>query len=156
MRVQNIRKKLCMCFELQYRNIFNSSLNFLTKTLFIYCDTICSLSTYNNVINGLQYWNYLYTKEMPSQIKEWVDSRMNCEDIAMNFLVANVTNKAPIKVNLRFILCHIVILFFPYTVESRLADFERTKNRMLKKVFIKNIYEKNMIQRYTLVIWYQY
>lgn len=35
---------------------------------------------------------------MPSEIKEWVDSHMNCEDIAMNFLVANITNKAPIKV----------------------------------------------------------
>jgi glucuronyl/N-acetylglucosaminyl transferase EXT2 len=28
-----------------------------------------------------------------------VDEHMNCEDIAMNFLVANVTNKAPIKVS---------------------------------------------------------
>jgi glucuronyl/N-acetylglucosaminyl transferase EXT2 len=35
---------------------------------------------------------------MPGDIKEWVDSHMNCEDIAMNFLVANITNKAPIKV----------------------------------------------------------
>lgn len=36
---------------------------------------------------------------MPGNIKEWVDERMNCEDIAMNFLVANVTSKAPIKVS---------------------------------------------------------
>lgn len=35
---------------------------------------------------------------MPSIIKEWVDEHMNCEDIAMNFLVANFTRKAPIKV----------------------------------------------------------
>lgn len=35
---------------------------------------------------------------MPGNIKEWVDEHMNCEDIAMNFLVANITNKAPIKV----------------------------------------------------------
>lgn len=103
MRVRNIRKKLCICSELQHMNFFKLSLHFLTKMLFINFDTIYSMSTYNDVINGLQYWNYLYTKEMPSQIKEWVDSRMNCEDIAMNFLVANVTNKAPIKVNLRSI-----------------------------------------------------
>ncbi|XP_065224418.1 exostosin-2 [Planococcus citri] len=45
-----------------------------------------------------KYWNYLYTTSMPGEIKEWVDQHMNCEDIAMNFLVANVTNKAPIKV----------------------------------------------------------
>lgn len=35
---------------------------------------------------------------MPGDIKEWVDEHMNCEDIAMNFLVANITGKAPIKV----------------------------------------------------------
>lgn len=38
---------------------------------------------------------------MPDEIKQWVDNHMNCEDIAMNFLVANVTNKAPIKVNFK-------------------------------------------------------
>lgn len=45
-----------------------------------------------------KYWNYLYTTGMPPEVKDWVDDRMNCEDIAMNFLVANVTNKPPIKV----------------------------------------------------------
>ncbi|RZF37962.1 hypothetical protein LSTR_LSTR005462 [Laodelphax striatellus] len=45
-----------------------------------------------------KYWNYMYTTSMPGDIKEWVDNHMNCEDIAMNFLVSNITNKAPIKV----------------------------------------------------------
>ncbi|XP_029671569.1 exostosin-2 isoform X3 [Formica exsecta] len=45
-----------------------------------------------------KYWNYMYTTAMPGDIKEWVDEHMNCEDIAMNFLIANVTGKAPIKV----------------------------------------------------------
>ncbi|KAL2712257.1 exostosin-2 [Vespula squamosa] len=45
-----------------------------------------------------KYWNYMYTTAMPGDIKEWVDEHMNCEDIAMNFLVANTTGKAPIKV----------------------------------------------------------
>lgn len=45
-----------------------------------------------------KYWNFLYTTSLPADIKDWVDDHMNCEDIAMNFLVANVTNKAPIKV----------------------------------------------------------
>ncbi|XP_076235324.1 exostosin glycosyltransferase sotv [Calliopsis andreniformis] len=45
-----------------------------------------------------KYWNYMYTTAMPGDIKEWVDEHMNCEDIAINFLVANVTGKAPIKV----------------------------------------------------------
>ena len=38
---------------------------------------------------------------MPGNIKSWVDDHMNCEDIAMNFLIANTTGKAPIKVTPR-------------------------------------------------------
>ncbi|KAF5277438.1 hypothetical protein FQA39_LY06251 [Lamprigera yunnana] len=45
-----------------------------------------------------KYWSYLYTTAMPAEVRDWVDEHMNCEDIAMNFLVANVTNKPPIKV----------------------------------------------------------
>lgn len=45
-----------------------------------------------------KYWNYLYTNSMPAEIKVFVDEHMNCEDIAMNFLVANITNQPPIKV----------------------------------------------------------
>ncbi|KAL6264521.1 hypothetical protein P5V15_004628 [Pogonomyrmex californicus] len=45
-----------------------------------------------------KFWNYMYTTAMPGDIKEWVDEHMNCEDIAMNFLVANITGKAPLKV----------------------------------------------------------
>lgn len=41
----------------------------------------------------------MYTTAMPGDIKEWVDEHMNCEDIAMNFLVANITGKAPLKVD---------------------------------------------------------
>lgn len=48
-----------------------------------------------------KYWSYAYTSKMPGNIKEWVDDHMNCEDIAMNFLVANMTGKAPIKVTPR-------------------------------------------------------
>jgi len=48
-----------------------------------------------------KYWHYLYTAA-PSppakRIKAWVDTHMNCEDIAMNFLVSNATGKPPIKV----------------------------------------------------------
>lgn len=50
---------------------------------------------------SFQYFNYLYTYKMPGDIKNWVDAHMNCEDIAMNFLVANITGKAPIKVGVR-------------------------------------------------------
>lgn len=55
--------------------------------------------TPNILLFPLQYFNYLYTYKMPGDIKNWVDAHMNCEDIAMNFLVANITGKAPIKVH---------------------------------------------------------
>lgn len=38
---------------------------------------------------------------MPASIRDWVDEHLNCEDIAMNFLVANATGRAPIKVTPR-------------------------------------------------------
>ena len=43
-----------------------------------------------------KYWHYMFTYN-PSQegkeIKNWLDQRMNCEDIAMNFLIANATGE---------------------------------------------------------------
>ncbi len=38
---------------------------------------------------------------MSKLIKTWVDDHMNCEDIAMNFLITNYTGKPPIKVTPR-------------------------------------------------------
>ena len=46
----------------------------------------------------LQYYAYLYSYQMPQAIRDKVDEYLNCEDIAMNFLVAHVTRKPPIKV----------------------------------------------------------
>ncbi|XP_013193612.1 exostosin-2 [Amyelois transitella] len=46
-------------------------------------------------------WSWYYTHKMPAAIRRWVDDNFNCEDIAMNFLVANVTRKPPIKVTPR-------------------------------------------------------
>lgn len=43
-------------------------------------------------------WSYYYTYKMPQEIRHYVDEIFNCEDIAMNFLVANITRRAPIKV----------------------------------------------------------
>ena len=45
-----------------------------------------------------QYYSYVYTNSLPGNIKSWVDDQMNCEDIAMNFLIANLTGKPSIKV----------------------------------------------------------
>lgn len=50
------------------------------------------------MLSLLQYYAYLYSYVMPQAIRDIVDEYINCEDIAMNFLVANITGKAPIKV----------------------------------------------------------
>ena len=39
-----------------------------------------------------------YTEEMPGAIRAYVDENRNCEDIAMQFLAANLTGKPPIFV----------------------------------------------------------
>lgn len=49
-----------------------------------------------------KYYSYLYSYFMPESIRSIVDRFMNCEDIAMNFLVAHLTRKPPIKVTSRW------------------------------------------------------
>ena len=46
-----------------------------------------------------QYYAYLYSYIQPQAIRDKVDEYLNCEDIAMNFLVSHITRKPPIKVN---------------------------------------------------------
>ncbi|CAD6194148.1 unnamed protein product [Caenorhabditis auriculariae] len=41
-----------------------------------------------------------YTYQMDPSVREHVDATMNCEDIAMNFLIAHLTKKPPIKTTL--------------------------------------------------------
>ena len=57
------------------------------------------------VLTGVAFYhkvyNHMFTYKMPRDIISFVDQRMNCEDIAMNFLVANLTRKAVIKVTPR-------------------------------------------------------
>lgn len=45
-----------------------------------------------------QYYAYLYSNVMAQSIRDKVDEYMNCEDIAMNFLVSHITRKPPLKV----------------------------------------------------------
>ncbi|CAK8684115.1 exostosin-like 3 [Clavelina lepadiformis] len=49
-----------------------------------------------------KYYMYLYTYWMPSPIRDTVDEFMNCEDIAMNFLVSHMTRQPPVKVTSRW------------------------------------------------------
>ena len=48
-----------------------------------------------------QYYAHLYSYMMPQAIRDKVDEYINCEDLAMNFLVSHITRKPPIKVRLQ-------------------------------------------------------
>lgn len=39
---------------------------------------------------------------MPEEIRQKIDELMNCEDIAMNFLISHLTRKPPIKTTNRW------------------------------------------------------
>ena len=41
---------------------------------------------------------FLYSDWMYREVRALVDRHMNCEDIAMNFLVSHITRKPPLKV----------------------------------------------------------
>ena len=48
---------------------------------------------------------------MPAGIREIVDQLMNCEDLAMNFLVSHISGKAPVKV-IFSLICSMQVFFF--------------------------------------------
>lgn len=47
---------------------------------------------------------------MPQVIRDKVDEFLNCEDIAMNFLVSHIARKPPIKVNDFFLIMKYLIM----------------------------------------------
>lgn len=49
-----------------------------------------------------KYYAWLYWRWLPQAVRDKVDELMNCEDIAMNFLVAHLTRKPPVKVTSRW------------------------------------------------------
>lgn len=49
-----------------------------------------------------KYYANMYSHVMPQAIRDKVDEYMNCEDIAMNFLVSHITRKPPVKVTSRW------------------------------------------------------
>lgn len=48
-----------------------------------------------------KFYSHSYTYMMPAAIRDWVDAHMNCEDIAMNFLISAYTHEAAVKVTPR-------------------------------------------------------
>ena len=69
-----------------------------------------------------KYYSYLYSHIMPQAIRDKVDEFMNCEDIAMNFLVSHMTRQPPVKVSNWFSHSSsmiLIALFFGLQVTSR-------------------------------------
>lgn len=46
-----------------------------------------------------KFYMHEYTHRMPAEIRQTVDELLNCEDIALNFLVSHLTRKPPLKVS---------------------------------------------------------
>lgn len=63
---------------------------------------------YSLILTGASFLHktflYEYSQQMPAVIREHVDKVMNCEDIAMNFLVSHLTRKPPIKTTSKWTL----------------------------------------------------
>uniref|UniRef100_A0A914GS44 Exostosin-like 3 n=1 Tax=Globodera rostochiensis TaxID=31243 RepID=A0A914GS44_GLORO len=63
---------------------------------------------YSMILTGAafihKFYLHAYTYHMPAIIRLTVDEWMNCEDLAMNFLVAHLTRKAPIKTTSKWTL----------------------------------------------------
>ncbi|CAL8106894.1 unnamed protein product [Calicophoron daubneyi] len=80
-------------------HFWNSS----SKEWYYNSDYTCEFSM---VITGAafyhRYYSFIYTWEMPFTIRKMVDDKMNCEDLAMNFLIAHITRKAPIKATIHW------------------------------------------------------
>ncbi|PIK45293.1 putative exostosin-1 [Apostichopus japonicus] len=57
---------------------------------------------YSIVLTGAafyhKYYNYLYTNHLPQVLRDQVNSASNCDDLLMNYLIADVTHMPPIKV----------------------------------------------------------
>ncbi|XP_022798901.1 exostosin-2-like [Stylophora pistillata] len=73
----------------------------ISQFLIIISIIIIVIPLSNSTLFIAQYFSHLFTYMMPVYIRDWVDKHMNCEDIAMNFMVSNYTGKAPIKVTPR-------------------------------------------------------
>ena len=68
-------------------------------------DTSPTSCSYSMILTGaalLHRWYFeFYTHVMPEQIREYVQTKMNCEDIAMNFLVSQLSEQTPMKIGER-------------------------------------------------------
>ena len=75
----------------------------------------------------LQYFLYAYTFEMPHEVYTTIDELMNCEDIAMNMLSQQISEKAPYKVGLPAPLPTVPLLTRLHLTQEYPKSFRFTK-----------------------------
>lgn len=64
--------------------------------------TVWSTGRYSIILTKVAFLHHkyfkMYTEKVPKAIHDYIDAHKNCEDIAMQFLVSNVTRTAPVWV----------------------------------------------------------
>ena len=96
----NLHKYLCFC-SCHHGNCHHGSCHHGSYTYFTswlhFCFSPPPLLNCEFIFS--QYYSYLYSYWMPQGVREMVATHMNGEDIAMNFLVAHITGRPPVKVS---------------------------------------------------------
>jgi len=69
----------------RYHSVNNFELKYVSEWISNISMVLTGVSFYH------KYYHFLFTSALPDGIKDWIDGHMNCEDIAMNFLIANST-----------------------------------------------------------------
>ena len=60
---------------------------------------LCTCAFFHFQIHShFRYYSYMYTHHLPLRVHRMVEHHGACEDIAMNFLVADIARKPPIKI----------------------------------------------------------
>jgi hypothetical protein len=106
-----------------------------------YESTSCS---YSMILTGAAFihrWYFdFYTSIMSEQIRAYVQLHMNCEDIAMNFLVSHLSRRTPMKVGQRQ-------TFYCYKCETSLSsklDHYEQRTECIK--YFSNVYRSMPLQ----------
>ena len=85
--MHNLISPCSFCIFFRYHTYNKSALHYESEWMSNISMVLTGVAFYH------KYYHYLFTSQMPGNIKQWIDEHMNCEDIAMNFLISNTTGK---------------------------------------------------------------
>ncbi|VDO96645.1 unnamed protein product [Soboliphyme baturini] len=78
--------------------IWNSAQQPPDEEAILFLDEDVDMLMKEDIEFGYQFYNYLFNKKLTPATKRWLDARMDCEDIALNFVIANYSELPPFKV----------------------------------------------------------